>query len=470
MRRAAAALGLFIGVGLATCADPAERPVAGPLLLLPGAGEPFRLHLDVRVAGQPPTASWDAFLDRLFAWFDRDGDGSLSRAEVARMFALPLADGRELTFDFARLDADGNGKVTRTELGAFCRSNGFGPVVAVVEPPSADDLRLADLFLRRLDADGDGKLTRAELQRAPELLRRYDLNEDEFLDPDELLAAAARGPRPGAARAKLSAGSGEWETVLRLDIGPNAGTPTIEGKGTPWVRLMPASAPAGLHHLHGPAGRWVLALRTTRSESDARSAGEFLVAQFKAAVGERPALARTELERDSGLGGLVELFRYADRDGDDRLTLAELEQYLRLIELGVRAQVWVRIADRDRNPFPFLDADGDGRLSYREWTRATDLLAPDAAERDGLPLQFHLSFGGAAVRSWAGVPQPAARRPRPPTLDVSRAPGWFRAMDRNGDGVLSPWEFVGPPEVFRRLDLNGDGVITAEEAARAGNR
>jgi hypothetical protein len=43
-------------------------------------------------------------------------------------------------------------------------------------------------------------------------------------------------------------------------------------------------------------------------------------------------------------------------------------------------------------------------------------------------------------------------------------------MDRNGDGVITPGEFVGPPEVFRKLDLNGDGVITAEEAARAGSR
>jgi hypothetical protein len=43
-------------------------------------------------------------------------------------------------------------------------------------------------------------------------------------------------------------------------------------------------------------------------------------------------------------------------------------------------------------------------------------------------------------------------------------------MDRNGDGVISPREFVGPPEVFRKLDTDGDGVITPEEAARAGSR
>jgi hypothetical protein len=43
-------------------------------------------------------------------------------------------------------------------------------------------------------------------------------------------------------------------------------------------------------------------------------------------------------------------------------------------------------------------------------------------------------------------------------------------MDRNGDGVVSPREFVGPPEVFRKLDTDGDGLISAEEAARTEDR
>jgi hypothetical protein len=43
-------------------------------------------------------------------------------------------------------------------------------------------------------------------------------------------------------------------------------------------------------------------------------------------------------------------------------------------------------------------------------------------------------------------------------------------MDRNGDGVISPREFLGPPEVFRELDTNGDGVISPQEAARAARR
>jgi Ca2+-binding EF-hand superfamily protein len=437
---------------------------------LPNGKESFGLRLELVVDGHPPTAAWDAFLDRLFDWFDRDGDGALSRAEVDRIFPLPLPGGKALTLDFVRLDTDGNGKVSRAELKAFCRANGFGPVIAVVGPPSSDDLRLADLFLRRLDANGDGKLTRTELRRAPELLRKYDLNEDEFLEPAELLAEAPPALRPGEARVKLGQGRAEPHAVLRLDVGPKARTATVEGTGAQSLRLVAASTFGGLYRLYGPNGHWAVAFRTVRTAPDVRSAGEFLVAQFQAALGERPALGKADLEQDPGLSGLLELFRYADRNGDGRLTLAELEDYLRLVELGTRAQVWLRVTERGQNPFHFLDSDGDGRLSYRELTRAAELLHPGTADPIGLPLQFHMMFEGPAVKSWGGVPIPAAKRPRPGGADAAAAPAWFRAMDRNGDGVLSPWEFIGPPEVFRKLDLNGDGVITPDEAVRAGGR
>jgi Ca2+-binding EF-hand superfamily protein len=473
VRRVAVVVSLLVSAGLAGLARPGDRPEppAGPVLLLPCAKGPVRLRVDVVIDGQPPAAAWDAFLDRLFDYFDRDGDGFLSRDEAGRMVPLPLPGRRELTIDFARLDADGDGKASRAEWKGYCRGNGCGPVVVVVEPSSADDLRLGELFFRRLDADGDGKLTRAELRRAPRALHKFDLNDDEFLDLAELLAFAPSAPPPPEAGVKLAGAGEEAEAVLRLDVGTKTPAAAVVGKGSERFRLAAARVPGGLHRLGDPEGRWAVTFRTARVVPAVGSAGEFLLSQFKTTLGDRTALTKADLEQDPTLGGLGELFRYADRDGDNRLSLAELEAYLKLVEAGVRAQVWIKVTDRGRNPFPSLDADGDGRLSYRELAGACELLAGDAAEVNRLRRQFQLTFGGPAAPSWGGVPLPApAKRPRPGPADGLKVPRWFRAMDRNGDGVVSPREFVGPPEVFRKLDLDGDGVISAEEAARAGER
>jgi hypothetical protein len=40
-------------------------------------------------------------------------------------------------------------------------------------------------------------------------------------------------------------------------------------------------------------------------------------------------------------------------------------------------------------------------------------------------------------------------------------------MDRNGDGEVSPEEFLGSREQFDKLDLNHDGLIDTAEAAAA---
>jgi hypothetical protein len=43
---------------------------------------------------------------------------------------------------------------------------------------------------------------------------------------------------------------------------------------------------------------------------------------------------------------------------------------------------------------------------------------------------------------------------------------WFRKMDVNGDGDVSPAEFLGTREDFDRIDADRDGLIGPEEAER----
>lgn len=471
MKEAAVAVYLCLASCLAGTTEETKPVSASPVLLLPHGKETVRLGLDVFVDGHPPTTAWDNFLDHLFDFFDRDGDGSLNRAEVNCMVPLPVPGGKELIIDLDKLDADGNEKGSREELKAFCRKNGFGPVVVIVEPPSAADLYLAELFLRRLDVNGDGKLTLTEWKRSPQGFRKYDLNEDEFLDLAELLASPTSRSEIGPCQVKLGENDKVSDAVLRLDVGAKSRKPTFTGKNAKLLRLVDTSVPGVLQRLYCPEGRWSMAFRIPGAVPDVVSAREFLVAQFKAVLGERVVLSNADLEQEPTLTGLLELLRYADRNGDNKLSLAELEDYLKLVERGMRAQVWIKVMDHGRNPFFFLDSDGDGRLSYQELARASGLMSNHFAEPTGLPRQFQLSFGGPWVKSWGSVPIPAAaKRPRPELAHASRAPRWFQVMDRNGDGVLSPGEFVGPPEVFRKLDADSDGAVTPEEARHAGKR
>jgi Ca2+-binding EF-hand superfamily protein len=457
-----ATAGLLLFAVAQALAGPSTPP--SPVLLLPGAKEPWPLRVEVTSDGRSPRVAWDRFLDRFFDHFDADGDGALGKAEVGRMPHLPLAGGKELTLDFARLDAGRTGKVSRVRLKAYCEAGGFCPVCLVVNGPSADDLRLAAFFARLLERDGDGELTRGGLKRLPAALRRYDLNDDEYLSTAELLAGAEKETRHERSLVTLGRAAGERDPVLRVDLGRKPGAALTGDKGDR-MKLFPPAAPAGQSRVRGPGGMW-LTFCAIRTASDVAAARDFLVAQFKDALGDAPALSRAELQEDATLAGLVELFPFADRNGDGRLTLAELKGYLDLVASGVRAQVIVTVRDRGRNPFGFLDRDGDGRLSYREQAAAADLLG-DVATRKGLPAQVELVFGGPEVRSWGGVALPAMKQLRGAAVTVRTGPAWFRALDRNGDGVVSPREWVGPPEVFRKLDANGDGVISPEEAAGA---
>jgi Ca2+-binding EF-hand superfamily protein len=187
--------------------------------------------------------SWDRFAER----HDTDGDGAVTRDELAPTSPL-----------FDHLDADGDGVVT------------------------ADDLeeRHAGAFLgmlaRRADGDGDGVLTAAELDA---WFTARDTDGDGRVDGDDLAAGprGRRGHRPGALFGPAGDGFG------RDDLAALVARYDADGDGSLSAAELP-EAPAfhgGRHH--GFAGR-----AHGLAAADADGDGAVSRAEFDAMVARHP--------------------------------------------------------------------------------------------------------------------------------------------------------------------------------------
>lgn len=443
-----------VGVLLAALVAP-----PGVDLAFPSPEGPLRVRVVATVDGRPPDAAWGAFLGRLFAHSDRDGDGSLSRAEAARLFPLPLPGGRAATMDFPRLDADGDGCATPAEFRAFYRRAGFAPVVTVVRPPTAERLAPSVALFRHLDRDGDGSLSRAELGGATDLLRRLDEDEDEVLSPAELLAlgptesVAAAGPAPRVGRV-----GGRPDGLLLADLG--GGHARFES------RSGRARVGADARSLDFAGGSVAIREPDVAAGGGFQAAKEFTLAQFAGALGGGAALRKADAEADAGSQVVAGLFDPADRDGDGRLTPTELREFLDLIELGVGCQLLVTVEDRGPGLLDRLDANGDGRLSGPELARAAGL--PPGHSTASRLFRVGLSRGPVGP-AFGPVPTPeSVARPKAAPAGLARGPAWFRAMDRNGDGSVSAAEFRGSRARFAELDRDANGWVSLSEADAAG--
>jgi Ca2+-binding EF-hand superfamily protein len=167
-------------------------------------------------------------------------------------------------------------------------------------------------------------------------------------------------------------------------------------------------------------------------------------------------------------------FKSVDRNGDGMILVDELLAYVEQESASSQSRVELRVSHDGESVFQVIDKNHDRRLSRRELLHAFEELQKRDRDGDGaisaveLAGRFHgaLEFGRpflfqqAAAMNRGDVTAPIVNAP-------SAGPDWFRKMDRNRDGDLSPREFLGSPALFRKLDTDGDGLISAAEAEQA---
>ena len=160
---------------------------------------PIRVRVAVRTGGTPLARRWEDHLKKLFAAFDRDGNGTLNRYELEYVFP---PDGMRMMFKggmyYSRvaalppameaIDRDGDDRASFPEFVHHSRELVADLIRARPLPAQTggDDSTTRELFAR-LDQDKDGKLSEPELRSAEKILLALDGDEDECVSSQELL-------------------------------------------------------------------------------------------------------------------------------------------------------------------------------------------------------------------------------------------------------------------------------------------
>ncbi len=144
----------------------------------------IRLRLDA--GGKGFRAAWLESVKAIHAYLDRDGDGTLTKEEADRG-SLPTmvraATGGAAALPRADLDASPkDGKVSLEELAEVLRP-ALGPFRVQVGRLAIE--RNDALFIH-LDRNKDGMISKDELAAAVTSLHRFDLDDNELIDSNEM--------------------------------------------------------------------------------------------------------------------------------------------------------------------------------------------------------------------------------------------------------------------------------------------
>ena len=450
-----------------------------------------------------------------------------------------------------------DGKITRQEFLSFFKRIGLQPFLMLFQPNAAQPAanrqprqvaNTSDIPLfARLDTNGDGKLSADELTGTLRTLRKLDLDDDETISAAELSpinnqfavqqSQQQSGVRTPSTSPFLGLGSDEslpkqirrlidkYDTTDPVKSGVEgakvrnqklsvhelglsvASFARFDGDGDGQLdfdelrQFLTSPEPTMTIHVSldtseplkaeserkeiqeklrtTPDGAANINLGTTQlsivrgASYDVGSAETFLKPQFMAADSDANGyLEKAEAERAFLYGAT---FENLDSDKNGKVFLDEIVAYFQIRFDAARSRIVLSINEQGRTLFEILDTDRDRRLSFRELQAAADKLSLWDKDGDGLlaesevPLQYRLTLARGNLPALGGNIVDNGLNQVGSLPERTSGPIWFRKMDKNRDGEVSQREFLGETATFETLDLNQDGFIDLTEALKAGS-